>query len=81
MNCSNRLSRRAGLKRSISPHQGRHGFASNLADSGALLDEIQTLLGHASPMSAQPYLHPSPDRLRRAVERVPSPRELAQELR
>ena len=74
------LSRRAGLKRSISPHQGRHGFASNLADSGALLDEIQTLLGHASPMSAQSYLHPSPDRLRQALERVPSPREVAQEL-
>jgi integrase len=75
------LSQRAGLQRSISPHQGRHGFASNLADSGALLDEIQTLLGHASPTSAQPYLHPSADRLRRAVERVPSPREFMGELR
>lgn len=34
------LCRRAELARSISPHQCRHGFASNLADSGALLDEI-----------------------------------------
>jgi integrase/recombinase XerD len=75
------LSRRAGLERSISPHQGRHGFASNLADSGALLDEIQMLLGHASPASSQPYLHPSADRLRQAVERVGSPREVLQELR
>jgi site-specific recombinase XerD len=74
------LSVRAGLERTITPHQGRHCFASNLADSGALLDEIQGLLGHANPASAQPYLHPSADRLRRAVERVPSPRELVEGL-
>lgn len=70
------LSHRAGLDRHVTPHQGRHAFASNLADSGASIDEIQRLLGHASPASAQPYLHPSADRLRRAVERVGSPREL-----
>lgn len=74
------LCARAQLSRPISPHQCRHGFASNLADSGALLDEIQVLLGHASPMSAQPYLHPSPDRLRAAVERVPSPRAMIEGL-
>ncbi len=74
------LSVRAGLERAITPHQCRHGFASNLADSGALLDEIQGLLGHANPVSSQPYLHPSADRLRRAVERVPSPRELVEGL-
>lgn len=70
------LSRRADLSRSISPHQCRHAFASNLADSGALADEIQTLLGHRFAESSYPYLHPSPDRLRNAVERVQSPREL-----
>lgn len=67
---------RANLHRSISPHQCRHGFASNLADSGAALDEIQGLLGHASPTSAQPYLHPSNERLRAAVDRVPAPSSL-----
>ena len=71
------LSRRAGLARTVTPHQGRHAFGSNLADSGALLDEIQTLMGHASPTSSQPYLHPSADRLRAAVNRVGSPRETA----
>ncbi|MCX4094554.1 tyrosine-type recombinase/integrase [Nocardia sp. alder85J] len=75
------LSRRAGLDRTVTPHQGRHGFASNLADAGAMLDEIQVLMGHASPTSSQPYLHPSAERLRAAVERVPSPRELMEELR
>lgn len=75
------LCTRAQLVRSISPHQCRHGFASNLADSGAMLDEIQGLLGHASPSSTKPYLHPSPDRLRDAVERVPSPRAVTDGLR
>ena len=54
----------------------RHAFASNVADAGGSLDEIQLLLGHASPGSSQPYLHLHPGRLREAVERVPTPREL-----
>jgi integrase/recombinase XerD len=66
--------RRAGLGRRISPHQLRHAFASNLADSGGSLDEIAELLGHASMSSSQVYLHPDPMRLRDAVERVASPR-------
>jgi integrase/recombinase XerD len=69
------LSARAGLARRVSPHKGRHAFASNLAEAGALLDEIQHLLGHASPSSSQVYIHPSAARLRAAVERVPLPRE------
>lgn len=75
-----RLSRRAELTRVITPHQGRHAFASNLADSGAVLDEIQTLLGHACPSSSEPYLHPSVERLRSAIESVATPRELARTL-
>jgi integrase/recombinase XerD len=52
----------------------RHAFASNVADAGADVDVVQTLLGHASPHSARPYLHPSASRIREAVDRVPSPR-------
>lgn len=69
-------SRRAGLDRPVRPHQLRHAFGSNLADANAGLDEIAELLGHASLSSSQVYLHPDPGRLRAAVERVPSPREL-----
>ena len=69
------LSARAGLARAVTPHRCRHAFGSNLADAGALLDEIQGLLGHASPSSSQVYLHPGRARLRAAVERVPLPRE------
>lgn len=67
-------SRRAGLSRPVSPHQLRHAFGSNVADSGGSLDEVAELLGHASMSSSQVYLHPDPVRLRDAVDRVPSPR-------
>jgi len=69
-------SRRAGLDRSVRPHQLRHAFGSNLADAGGGLDEVAELLGHASMSSSQVYLHPDPGRLREAVERVPSPRAM-----
>ncbi|MES9501913.1 tyrosine-type recombinase/integrase [Streptomyces koyangensis] len=65
-----RLSRRAGLTDGVHPHALRHGFASNAADAGAVLDEIADLLGHANASSSEVYLHPDPQRLRSAVERV-----------
>ena len=68
------LSRRAGLERVIHPHQMRHGFAANIAAAGGTLDEIRELLGHAFLTSSQVYLHPSPDRLRQAIERAGLPR-------
>jgi site-specific recombinase XerD len=73
------LSTRAGLSRSIHPHMLRHGFGTNLAASGSTLDEIKELLGHTFVTSSQVYLHPSPERLRSAVERVTSPRLVATE--
>ncbi|WP_199753909.1 tyrosine-type recombinase/integrase [Amycolatopsis sp. WAC 01375] len=72
------LCTRAGLSRAIAPHMCRHAFGSNLADAGALLDEIQDLLGHRSPESSRPYLHPSAARMRDAVDRVPVPRSLTE---
>jgi len=69
-------SRRAGLARPVRPHQLRHAFGSNLADTGSGLDEIAQLLGHVSMSSSQVYLHPDPARLRAAIDRVPSPREV-----
>jgi integrase/recombinase XerD len=68
------LSRRAGLGAGVRPHAMRHAFASNILDAGGALDEVQHLLGHASASSTQVYVHPDPHRLRRAVDRVGSPR-------
>ncbi|SFF65231.1 Site-specific recombinase XerD [Actinoplanes philippinensis] len=64
------LSRRAGLERLLHPHMLRHGFASDVLDSGGALDEAQYLLGHARPDSLRPYLHPSLPRMRAAVDRT-----------
>ncbi len=64
------LSRRAGLDRVVHPHLLRHGFASDVLASGGALDEAQALLGHASIVSTEVYLHPSQERLRQAVDRV-----------
>lgn len=50
------LARRAGLMRRVAPHMCRHAVASNVADVGGSLDEIQALLGQQSPESARPYL-------------------------
>jgi integrase/recombinase XerD len=70
------LSARAGLTRRVRPHQLRHAFASNARAAGAEWDELSELMGHESPESLLPYLHPDPQVLRAAVERVPSPRLL-----
>jgi integrase/recombinase XerD len=64
------LSHRAELERIIHPHQLRHSFATSVMEAGGTVDEAQVLLGHASITSTQPYLHPSQQRLRAAVERV-----------
>jgi integrase/recombinase XerD len=72
------LSRRAELDRLVTPRMCRHAMASNVADAGGKLDEIQALLGQKNPNSPRPYLHPKPSRLRDAVERVPSPRQLTE---
>jgi integrase/recombinase XerD len=70
------LSRRAGLETGVRPHTLRHAFASNVLDAGGGLDELQELLGHASVTSTQVYAHPDPARLRAAVDRVGSARQL-----
>jgi site-specific recombinase XerD len=68
------LSRRAGLARQARPHMARHAFATSVMASGATLDEVRDLLGHASFTASEVYLHPSAERLREAVARVPVPR-------
>ena len=51
-------------------HDLRHGFASQLASSGASLPLIGSLLGHANPATTHRYAHLFDDPQRAAVERV-----------
>ena len=48
-----------------SPHVLRHSFATHLAEEGAELNAVKTLLGHRSLASTQIYTHTQIDQLKR----------------
>lgn len=43
-----RLAKRAGIEKSIYPHNLRHSFAMNLLENGAPMEAIQDFLGHTN---------------------------------
>ncbi|GAA3898621.1 hypothetical protein GCM10022228_06610 [Halomonas cibimaris] len=53
-------------------HDLRHSFASFLVNAGRSLYEVQILLGHANARTTSRYAHLSPERLREAVDVIPS---------
>jgi integrase/recombinase XerC len=53
-----------------SPHTLRHSYATHLADHGADLNAIKTLLGHANLSATQIYTHNSIEKLRRVYEQA-----------
>ncbi len=53
-------------------HTLRHSFASHLNDKDVDILVIQSLLGHASTRSTEPYIHPSLDKVRHAMEKLPA---------
>ena len=67
-----------GVQFKVSCHTLRHSFASHLNDNGTDVLVIQSLLGHSSPKSAQIYIHPSEQRVREALERLPGVRFMNQ---
>lgn len=70
------LARRAGIERHVTPHQFRHGLATELLEQGRSLDEIQRLLGHASVETTRRYARTTDRRLVEAVNSVEIPRRL-----
>lgn len=67
------LGRRAGIERVVTPHQFRHGLATEMVESGRSLDEVQMILGHAQVETTRRYAHTSRARLREAIESVALP--------
>ena len=60
--------RRAALiKRRVTPHTLRHTFAVSLLDQGVDLRTVQDLMGHASIITTQAYLHTSDEKKLAAV--------------
>jgi site-specific recombinase XerD len=59
------------LNFNVTCHTLRHSFASHLNDNEVDILVIQSLLGHSSPRSTEPYIHPSMEKIREAMERLP----------
>ena len=50
-----RISNRAGINKTIHPHQLRHSYATHLLNNGAPIDVIQSLLGHEKSETTRIY--------------------------
>ena len=55
----------------VTCHTLRHSMASHLSDKNVDILVIQSILGHSSTRSTEPYIHPSHDRIRKAMEKLP----------
>ena len=55
----------------VTCHTLRHSFASHLNDKEVDMLVIQSLMGHATSRSTEPYIHPSMQRVRQAMEKLP----------
>ena len=59
-----RLARRAGIDKNISPHSLRHSFITAALDAGVPLRDVQEAASHADPRTTMRY-----DRARRSLDR------------
>ena len=68
-----KLVSKSGLKVrfSMTCHTLRHTFASHLNDKEVDMLVIQSLMGHATSRSTEPYIHPSYEKIKEAMERLP----------
>jgi len=56
----------------VTCHTLRHSFASHLNDEGVDIMVLQSLLGHSTPKSTEIYIHPSMQKMRDALEKLPA---------
>jgi site-specific recombinase XerD len=56
----------------VTCHTLRHSLASHLNDNDVDVLVIQSILGHSSTRSTEPYIHPSQKNIRLAFEKLPA---------
>jgi len=62
----------------VTCHTLRHSFASHLNDEEVDILVLQSLLGHSSTRSTEIYIHPSEQRIRQALDRLPGVKYVSQ---
>jgi len=55
----------------VTCHTLRHSMASHLNDKNVDILVIQSILGHSSTRSTEPYIHPPMESIRKAMEKLP----------
>lgn len=63
------LCKRAGIKKSVSPHTLRHSFATHMLQKGLNLRSLQVLLGHEQLATVQMYTHVETSHLRTVYDK------------
>ena len=56
----------------VTCHTLRHSFASHLNDEDVDILVLSSLLGHTTPRSTEVYIHPSTEKIKTALEKLPA---------
>jgi len=65
-----RIAKRAGIKKHITPHMFRHSIATHMLAQETNMRTIQKMLGHADIATTQKYTHVVTDDIRRATKNM-----------